>query len=44
MNAYGQLRTWWRIEKDALMKNKNVSEIIRMKKNGKKSKIGGCKK
>jgi RHS repeat-associated protein len=33
-------RTWWRIEKPALLKNKNVSTIFRMRKNGTKAKTG----
>src|SRR5512133_1619426 len=36
---YG-IRTWWRIEKPALQKNPNVSEIIRMKKDGSPVKKG----
>ncbi len=38
---YGE-RTWWRIEKPALLANLKVSEIIRMTKDGIKLKIGGA--
>ncbi|HVI48246.1 MAG TPA: hypothetical protein VM802_25485 [Chitinophaga sp.] len=36
---YGE-RTWWRIEKKALLKNKKVKNIFRMKKDGTKAKNG----
>ena len=36
-------RTWWRIEKPELLKNKNVGTIFRRKKSGDKSKTGHIK-
>ena len=36
---YGQ-RTWWRVEKPTLLKNPNVSKIIRRNKDGSISKTG----
>ena len=34
MNLYGMLRTWWRVERQALLDNPLVTRITRMKKNG----------
>ena len=36
-------RTWWRIEKKALLKNKNVKNIFRRKRDGSKAKNGHIK-
>ena len=33
-------RTWWKIEKPALLDNSSVNKVTRMKKDGKASKIG----
>jgi len=42
----GKLRTWWRIEKPELLRNRNVTAIIRMKVDGTRAKTGhiikGC--
>ena len=34
LSPYGNIRTWWRIEKPALKQNKKVNKIVRMKKDG----------
>jgi len=34
LSPYGNIRTWWRIEKPALKRNKNINKIIRMKMDG----------
>ncbi|NLR67217.1 hypothetical protein HGH92_23115 [Chitinophaga varians] len=43
INKWGNLRTWWRIELPALLKNTKVNNIFRMKKDGTKSKTGHVK-
>jgi hypothetical protein len=44
MNDFGSVRTWWRIEKPALMKNKEIDRVIRLKKDGTPSKNGHISK
>ncbi len=44
MNDFGSVRTWWRIEKPALIANNNINKVIRLKKDGTPSKIGHISK
>lgn len=39
MNDFGSTRTWWRIEKPALIKNINVTSVIRLKKTDSQQKM-----
>ncbi|MBN1984450.1 MAG: hypothetical protein JW795_23190, partial [Chitinivibrionales bacterium] len=41
LNSFGQVRTWWRIEKEALMKNPAVHAIVNRRKDGTPV-AGGC--
>ncbi|MGX9239574.1 hypothetical protein ACVW06_003646 [Pantoea ananatis] len=44
MNDFGSIRTWWRIEKPALIANNKITEVVRLKKNGTPSKFGHIRK
>jgi RHS repeat-associated protein len=43
INKWGNLRTWWRIELPALLKNPHVTSITRMKRDGTPAKTGHIK-
>jgi len=44
LSSYGHIRTWWRIEKDALINNDNVTSVTRLKLDGSESKVGHIRK
>ncbi|HVW50485.1 MAG TPA: hypothetical protein VHC91_08780 [Trinickia sp.] len=44
MNDFGSMRTWWRIEKPALIANPDVTSVTRLKKDGTPAKTGHVKK
>ncbi|MGP2413203.1 hypothetical protein ACTUSQ_03460 [Pantoea ananatis] len=44
MNDFGSIRTWWRIEKPALIANNKITEVVHLKKNGTPSKFGHIRK
>lgn len=44
MNDFGSVRTWWRIEKPALISNPDVTSVTRLKKDGTPAKTGHVKK